>query len=125
MTKRDRNQGQLEAEVLEILWDARESSTPALSSGEILSRLDGDLALTTVLTVLTRIVDKGLVARRPAEGRGFVFEAAKTREQHHAELLLKIVDGDSNLALTFAHFAKGLSPESLKSLRESLGSGDE
>ena len=120
MTKRDRNQGQLESEILDVLWDAKGSESPALTSGEVLASIGGALALTTVLTVLSRLIDKKLIGRHAADGRGFVFEALQTREQHHAQLLLRIVESDSNLSLTFAHFAKGLSGPSLKSLKDSL-----
>lgn len=103
--------------VLEVLWDA----DGALGSQEILERLDSGLALTTLLTVLTRLTDKDLVLRRQGDGRSLLFEPATTREQHAAAQLLKIVEGTDNPALAFAHFAKGLDKKTLDALRKTLG----
>jgi len=125
VTKRDRNQGQLEAEILALLWDARESGSAGLTAAAIVGQLRGDLALTTVLTVLGRLRDKSLVERSSAETRGYVFSAAQTRAQHHADLLLKIVESDSNLSMTFAHFAKGLSATDLKQLKATLQNSED
>ncbi|MEN9606326.1 MAG: hypothetical protein RL605_154 [Actinomycetota bacterium] len=121
MTRRARQQGELEAAILDVLWGG---DTP-LSSGQVLDAVNkatgSELALTTVLTVLGRLVDKGLAVRTPAEGRGNVFTAATTREQHTASVMLELFAGTENPALAFSHFASGLSPEVLKQLRRSLG----
>ena len=118
MTKRGRQQGELEQLILDSLWDASD----ALSSQQLLELIspDGDLALTTVLTVLSRLADKGLVTREPGVGRSFLFSAATTRELHAAELMLKMVSGAGNPALAFSHFASGLSETDLAALRKSL-----
>jgi predicted transcriptional regulator len=118
MTKRGRQQGELEQLILDSLWDA----PSALSSQQLLELVspDGELALTTVLTVLSRLTDKGLVSREPGEGRAFLFSASQTREQHTADLMLKIVSGAGNPVLAFSHFASGLSEADLAALRKSL-----
>ncbi|MER3410718.1 MAG: hypothetical protein C4306_11720, partial [Thermoleophilia bacterium] len=55
-----RRVGALEAEVLDILW----SADRPLSVHEISAGLTGrPRAYTTVMTILTRLVDKGLVER--------------------------------------------------------------
>ena len=74
-----------------------------------------------MLTVLSRLTDKGLVSREPGEGRSLLFSAVQSREQHTADQLLRIVAGGGNPALAFSHFAKGLSAEDLAELRKSLG----
>ena len=51
--------GALETDVLGVLWDDDSSLTP----GEVRDALGGDLAYTTVMTVLTRLFEKGLVTR--------------------------------------------------------------
>ena len=121
MTKRARQQGELEAAVLDALWSATEPLSSHQVQDAVNAATDSDLALTTVLTVLGRLVDKGLVLRTPAEGRGNLFAAATTREQHTASVMLELVAGAENPALAFSHFASGLSPEVLKQLRKSLG----
>ena len=115
--KRSRSQGQLESEVLSALWDLEGSA----SSQELLDKLGHDIALTSLLTVLTRLTDKGLVVKVTGSGRSLTFKTVMTREQYAAEQLLKIVEGTDNPALAFAHFAKGLDAEALKALRDSLG----
>jgi len=114
MTKR--KQGELESEVLGCLWDR-----PAgLSSQQILAMLgDDSLAVTTILTVLSRLVDKGLVLREQGSGRTLIFKAVSTREEHTAKLLLDAM-GQSNPALVFSHFAGGLSAKQLDQLRKAL-----
>ncbi|MDE2408806.1 MAG: BlaI/MecI/CopY family transcriptional regulator [Actinomycetales bacterium] len=122
MTSRGRNQGELESAVLEVLWSARDSDGPQLTSQEISERLTptGMLAITTVLTVLSRLVDKGLVSRSQGAGRSLLFEAAQSRAQHDAALLLRIVEDNPNPLLAFSHFTSGLTPEQLAALKQSL-----
>ncbi|MEN9955688.1 MAG: hypothetical protein RLY34_495 [Actinomycetota bacterium] len=118
MTKRARQQGELESSILNVLW----SSKKPLGSQEILERVgEGDLAITTILTVLSRLTDKNLVVRQPGEGRSFLFSAAQSREQHTADIMLKLVAEQSNPALAFSAFAKGLTASQLKALRKTLG----
>ena len=130
MAARNRNQGELETAVLSALWDAAEASKSgadqaepkALTSQEVLKRVapDGSLAITTVLTVLSRLVDKQLVVRHQGTGRSLLFSAATSPAQHDAELLLKIFEGSSNPLLAFSHFAKSLSPDQLQQLQQSI-----
>ena len=118
MTKRARQQGELENLVLDILWDADQR----LTSNEILARcnVDSDLALTTILTVLSRLCDKELVERTAGEGRSHLFAAIDSREQHTARQLLELVNDSSNQALTLSHFTAGLSKKSLTALKKLL-----
>lgn len=67
-----RKQGELESQILGCLWDRPEG----LTSQQILALMgDDDLAITTVLTVLSRLSDKGLVSREQASGRTFLFKS--------------------------------------------------
>jgi predicted transcriptional regulator len=123
MTKRSRSQGELESAVMDVLWDAAESDSEArLSSQEILERVapDGSLAITTVLTVLSRLVDKGLATRESGAGRSLLFAPASSRAQHDGALLLKIFEGSENPLLAFSHFAKSLNAQQLADLQRSL-----
>ena len=67
--------GPLEAEVLEEMWRAG----GALDVRDVLTQLnDGrkpPLAYTTVMTVMARLAEKGILTRRK-EGRGYVYEPA-------------------------------------------------
>ena len=120
MTKKQKRQpGELESLILGCLWD----SERALSSQEVQAAASapGDLALTTVLTVLSRLEDKGLVAREIESGRSLMFRAVESREQHTARLMLGMIEEESNPALAFSYFAKGLTKAQRASLKRILG----
>src|SRR5215208_7986295 len=71
--------GELESAILRVLWDSA-SKLPVRKVQECLER-DQTLAYTTVMTVLDRLFDKGLVAREK-EGKAFVYWPAFTREAY-------------------------------------------
>jgi predicted transcriptional regulator len=66
-----------------VLWAASRPLT-AKSIGDALD--DRSLAITTVLTVLSRLERKGLVRRRRDE-RAHTYEPVSTREEHVADLM--------------------------------------
>jgi predicted transcriptional regulator len=75
--------GELEAAILGALWDQRRT----LSVREVLERLErsgSELAYTTVLTVLDRLHDKGLVAREK-DGKAFTYWPKLSREAYLGE----------------------------------------
>lgn len=122
MTKRSRNQGELEQQVLEVLWsaDAPQTSTQILDA--LIARSKTELALTTVLTVLTRLADKDLVEKNQSStGRGLLFKATSTRELHTASQLLDLLNRTGDPRLALSHFAKGLSSEAAAELKKLLG----
>ena len=112
-----RRQGELESEILGCLWDR-----PAgLSSQQILAMLgDDEIKITTVLTVLSRLEDKSLITRAAGPGRGYIFQATTSREQHTAKALVELVGQTGNPATVFSHFASGLTAKQLKDLRAAL-----
>jgi predicted transcriptional regulator len=119
MSKRERAQGELESQVMDALWSAKDPMT----SQQILDRVNesgNDLALTTILTVLSRLTDKEMVLRESAGGRSLLFSAAQSREAHNAALMLKLLGEAGNPALAFAQFTKSLTPKQLQALRKSL-----
>jgi predicted transcriptional regulator len=124
VTNRSRNQGELEAEIMAVLWSSQSQGKAQLSSQEVAEKLNPEraLAITTVLTVLSRLVDKDLVVRVPGPGRSLLFSAAQTREQHDASLLLRVFESSDNPLLAFSHFAKSLPQDQLDKLRQSLQS---
>jgi predicted transcriptional regulator len=91
--------GPLETEIMNVLWKA---SGP-LSVREVLDALNADrqapLAYTTVMTVLTRLADKG-AAQRAKRGRGYDYTAAVADE---AALAVREVLRDFGAAAV-AHF---------------------
>jgi predicted transcriptional regulator len=112
-----RKQGELESQVMGCLWDRPDG----LSSQQVLALMgDDQLAITTVLTVLSRLGDKGMVFREKLTGRTFIFRSVKTREEHTAAMLLSAFDQSANPALVFSHFASGLSTTQIASLKKAI-----
>ena len=115
MTER-RPIGALEAQVLEVLWARSAPATP----GEVLQALDGELAYTTVMTVLTRLWQKGQVARSKL-GRAFAYEARQTREEFFAERMRLTLAATSDHRAVLSRFVDGLSAKDTAALRSLLG----
>jgi predicted transcriptional regulator len=112
--------GQLEAAVLEVLQQA---GAP-LSPGEVREQVGGDLAYTTVVTILTRLHAKGVVTRARS-GRGYSYAPAQdapglTARRMHAEL-----DKDDDRSTVLARFVSDLSPEDEDLLRDLLEGGQD
>ena len=67
--------GPLEAEAMEVLW----AITRPMSVRDVLDQLNADrvppLAYTTVMTVLARLAEKGILLRE-RDGRGYLYQAA-------------------------------------------------
>lgn len=83
--------GELEAGVLSILW----SSGEPLAVRDVLARINRQrpaLAYTTVLTVLDRLYDKGLVTREK-EGKAFLYRAAVSRDTWLGEQAAHVLTG--------------------------------
>jgi predicted transcriptional regulator len=71
--------GELESAILGVLWDC-DGKLPVRRVQEALGR-DQALAYTTVMTVLDRLFDKGLLAREK-DGKAFVYWATLSRETY-------------------------------------------
>lgn len=108
--------GAVEAEVLECLWEA---GVP-LGVREVMARLtDRRRAYTTVVTILTRLVEKGLVRKIPA-GRTFLYEAAGSREELAADAISKLLEASEDPRAVLTRFVERLSddPDLLRQLAE-------
>ena len=73
--KGDRVLGPLEREIMEIVWRVAEPVTVRQVLEQLNRRRQPALAYTTAMTVMSRLVEKGALARA-REGRGYVYEAA-------------------------------------------------
>ncbi|MFI2411529.1 BlaI/MecI/CopY family transcriptional regulator [Streptomyces sp. NPDC018947] len=111
---RRRGQGELEALVLAAL---REAGGPA-TAGWVQERLGEDLAYTTVVTILTRLLDKGEVSRERA-GRSFAWTPAD-RAGLAARRMRGVLDAESDREAVLASFVTGLDPADERLLRDLL-----
>ncbi|MGW1610041.1 BlaI/MecI/CopY family transcriptional regulator [Streptomyces sp. NPDC002285] len=118
---RRRGQGELEALVLSAL---READGPA-TAGWVQERLGDDLAYTTVITILTRLLAKGAVTRERV-GRSFAWTSASDQAGLAAHRMRRVLDAESDRGAVLASFVTSLGPDDERLLRELLGqSGSE
>jgi predicted transcriptional regulator len=104
-----RRVGDLESGVLELLWLAADW----LSGREVWERLgDESRAYTTVMTILSRLVDKGLVERE-ARGRGHVYRAAGDRDELTAKAISSLLAATADPRVALAHFVEDLDDPAL------------
>jgi predicted transcriptional regulator len=109
-----RDSGDLERQVLEVLWAAERP----LTAGEVNDAVPGDLAYTTVMTVLTRLWRKRILMRRRA-GRAYAYVPRLGREESDARRLEEVLDSCSDREAVLSHFVSGLSaPERDRLKRE-------
>jgi len=111
-----RGQGELESQVLSAL---RAAEGPA-TAGWVQQRLGDDLAYTTVITILTRLLDKGAVTRQ-REGRSFAWTPASDEAGLAARRMRKVLDGERDREAVLASFVSSLQPEDERLLRDLLG----
>ena len=67
--------GPLEAEIMEVVWADRAPLDVRSVLGRLNTERSSALAYTTVMTVMARLAEKGIL-RRELQGRGYVYEAA-------------------------------------------------
>jgi predicted transcriptional regulator len=104
-----RRVGDLEVEVLQRLWAL---STPATGK-ELLARFtDRTLAYTTLMTVLGRLVDKGLAERIP-DGRIIRFRAAGDTDQLTAKAIAQLLSWAHDRRAVLAHLVEDIADPEL------------
>jgi BlaI family transcriptional regulator, penicillinase repressor len=117
--------GALERAVLGVLWDA----AGPLAARDVLAglaRRDGEpreLAVTTVLTVLDRLGRKGLV-RRERSGRAHLYQAAVSREDYVADLMVEALGQAPDRGAALTRFLGSVGPADADHLRRALGGPD-
>jgi len=107
-----RPDGALEQDILRVLWSTAEAMMP----GEVLGRLDVDLAYTSVSTVLTRLYEKGLVTR-DRQGRGFAYRAALSESELAARRMGEVLTSVADRKAVLVGFVDSLTKRDIKSLR--------
>lgn len=79
--------GELETEIMEIIWDAQRP----LSVAEVVKVISKKrkIAYTTVMTIMGRLVDKGVLIRK-LEGRNYLYQQKVTKEKFVARAVHNI-----------------------------------
>lgn len=112
--------GTLEAKIMREAWD---HSDRFMSVREMLARLDGDLAYTTVMTVMNRLYEKGLLRRR-REGRAWSYRAGGSREAFVAATMSDALSTAQDRTAALLHFVADLDKDETTALRRLLAATD-
>ena len=110
--------GTLEAEVMDVLRDAGEPLSPGQVRQRLAARQGEELSYSTVVTIVSRLHAKGLLARQRA-GRGFTYtpvDEASLAASRMSQVLGSEHDHDAVLS----RFVSGLSSRDARLLRELL-----
>ncbi|MFI0975745.1 BlaI/MecI/CopY family transcriptional regulator [Streptomyces sp. NPDC021093] len=113
---RRRGQGELETQVLSVLGAAPGPVTAAW----VQEQLGGGLAYTTVITILTRLYDKGAVTRTRS-GRSFEWTPVADGAGLVALRMRKLLDKEDDRDAVLSSFVSALSPDDERLLRNLLG----
>ena len=109
--------GELEAKVLDVLWDGEGWLIPGEVHAVVNRRRR--LAYTTIMTTMTRLWEKGRLERRP-RGRAFEYRPTLDRTEYAATRMNEFLAaaGDPRSALT--HFVSAMDATELAELRRVL-----
>ena len=120
--------GELERAVMDLLWEHQEAITANVLR-DLLAQRPGNageatemrpLAVTTVLTVLSRLEKKGIVERERST-RPHRYRAVTSREDHTAELMLEVLGSAPDREAVLARFIGTVSSGEAETLRKLLG----
>ncbi|MEU3550847.1 BlaI/MecI/CopY family transcriptional regulator [Streptomyces longwoodensis] len=113
-----RRLGELEAEIMDRLWSWRRPATVR----EIVDDINRvrPVAYTTVMTVANILHSKGLLLRGQKEGRAWLYEPVRTREEYSAALMEDALAASEDRHVALAHFVGQMAPAELAALRKAL-----
>ncbi len=118
MNERMSDLGELELEVMQLVWDAGE-----ITADQVRERLSRKSKESTVRTVLRRLEGKGYVTHT-VDGRTFIFRAAEARQDVAARAVKRIVawfcNGSVEEVLVGMADARMLDPRVLKLLAKRI-----
>ena len=114
--------GNLEADIMEILWDWGRGTVR-----EVHGRLNEDrpLAYTTIMTVMSRLADKGLLRREKA-GIAYIYHPTSTREMFTqytvGRIITDLLDDFSKTAISqFIETIEKTHPDKMDELARLIG----
>ena len=107
--------GELEAAALAVLQAAGSALTP----GEVRERLGGDLAYTTVVTILSRLYAKGVLTRSRT-GRAYAYAPVADEPGLAARRMRGLLEAEPDREAVLARFVSSMSPADERLLRRML-----
>ena len=114
---RIRGFGELEAVVMDRIWDRDETTTVREIFDELAA--EREIAYTTVMSTMDNLHTKGWLARE-RDGKAYRYWPTLTREQHSAQLMREVLDAGGRSELVLSHFLEQISPEESARLRTAL-----
>ncbi|MDQ3570240.1 MAG: BlaI/MecI/CopY family transcriptional regulator [Actinomycetota bacterium] len=107
--------GSLEAEVLAHLWASADAMVPA----EVRQAMADPPAYTTVMTILTRLWQKGLVERE-SRGRAFAYRPLVSEADLAAQRMRATLQATTDREAALSRFVSALSRREERALRKIL-----
>ena len=107
--------GELEGAVLAALWAAGRPLIPA----EVQEAVGSDLAYTTVMTILVRLHDKGVIEREKV-GRAYAYRPVVAETDVVAEQVRRLLDQGHDRSAVLQGLVEGLRPGDEAVLRDLL-----
>ncbi|MFJ9011615.1 BlaI/MecI/CopY family transcriptional regulator [Streptomyces canus] len=113
-----RRLGELEAEIMDRLWRWRRPATVR----EIVDDINRTrhVAYTTVMTVANILHTKGWLLREHKDGRAWLYEAVRTREEYSAALMEDALEASEDPLVALTHFVGKMAPAEVAALRKAL-----
>lgn len=108
--------GSLEAKIMRVAWDHHDRFMPVR---EMVELLDERLAYTTVMTVMNRLFEKGLLRRR-REGRAWSYRPTGSNEAYIAAAMAEALNAAEDRTAALLHFLADLDHDEAASLRRLL-----
>ena len=105
MSESRRGMGELEAQVMAVLWDLDRPATPR----EVLERLPArpPVGYSSVMTVMRRLWKKDMLSRNRL-GKAYSYRPVQTREQLTAERMVALLERSQDTEAALTHFVGGL-----------------
>lgn len=114
--------GLLERAIMEVVWKKNETTVR-----EVVDTLQKKraIAYTTVMTVMTRLMDKGILCRSPQGDGSFLYKPCHTREEFYAKtsrtLFHDLIKNFGSIAVAqFVDTLEEIDPKQIAVLKERL-----
>ena len=112
-----RGLGELERAIMEVVWAADGPVTGRAVVDELTR--ERPVAYTTVLTVMDRLVRKGMLTRQ-RRGRAHTYQAAQSRAAYTADLMASVLGSSDDHPAVLLHFVQQIPPDQAEALRAAL-----
>jgi predicted transcriptional regulator len=110
--------GELEARVMDVLWREEADMTPR-QVHERITTSRRPLAYTTVMTILVRLWEKGMLEREP-RGRAYAYRPVTGRDEWAAGRMHDLLEQAADPEAALTHFVRGIDARELTQLRRAL-----